>query len=456
MRRVSAWVDARTAPVAVTVALAAGALLFSLLWSVAANHHHWHQYSDLWNSAGLAFLIGHGHFAAVYAPPSQLDAPPGLEFLLAPLMVVGHDIFGLAVWQGEGSSETFSLVLAVVGTLVASTALFALDAVARTWEFSDTRRLALSAVAGLGVVSAAAWWGHPEDCLALALVVWATLAVDGKVDDKSDGATRWRRAAWLLGLAVAFQPLALLAVAPVLVRFSWRELRGAAWRLALPTAVVMLPVLAAAPARTLHAVLDQPYNPAGESSTPLAHFARSLGHDMYSGGLLRLVATAAAVALGLVVCRRRHDLATVLLVMTLAFTLRVALETELLGFYFFPVVALALVLTLRRSWALFWACAATSVVNLVLGNHKVHHITSWWPALMTTTLVMVALATSAWRQDARAAGAPNTPASAGWRPAPPQTQVRLVDQSDLDQSDLDQSDRSDRSDRDQNAGVTFA
>jgi hypothetical protein len=393
MRRVSAWVDARSAPVTVTVLFAAGALVYTLVWAFAAGHnHHWQQYSDLWNSAGVAFQIGHGHFSTVYAPPSQLDAPPGLEFLLAPLIVAGHDVFGLGVWRGEGSSEPFSLILSVAGTLVASTVLFALDAVARAWELSDTRRLALSLVAGLGVVSAAAFWGHPEDCLALALVLWAALAVD------HGAGAGLRRAAWLLGLAIACQPLALLAVAPVLARFAWRELRGAWWRMVVPTAVVMLPELLAAPSRTLHAVLDQPYNPAGESSTPLASFARALGQHMFSGGALRLAATVAAVVVGYVVCRRRADLPTVLLVMTLAFTLRVVLETELLGFYFLPVVALALLLTLRRGWELFWPCAAASVGCLVLGNHKVHHIALWWPALMITTLIMVALAWAAWWQ----------------------------------------------------------
>ncbi len=393
MHKVSAWADERSVPFTVTVLLAAGALVYTLAWSTLAAHHHWHQYSDLWNSAGLALNIGHGHFAAVYAPPSQLDAPPGFEFLLAPLMIVGHDLLGLGVFRGEGSSEPFSLILAVAATVVASTALFALDAIARRWECADHQRFALSAVAGLGVVSAAAFWGHPEDCLALACALWAALAVD------RDGAAGLPRAAWLLGLAVAFQPLALLAVAPVLARFGWRQLGGAAWRLVLPTAVVLLPALLAAPARALHAVVDQPYNPLGESSTPLAHFARSLGHDMYSGGALRLVATLAAVALGVAVCRRRFDLPTVLFVMTLAFTLRVVLETELLGFYFFPVVALSLLLTLRRGWGLFWPCAAASVVCLVLGNHKVHDVALWWPAIMATTALMVALAGLAWGRD---------------------------------------------------------
>ena len=268
MHRLAAWFDARSAPFVATVLFAVAGLGYSLLWAALA-HRGWHSYSDLWNSAGLALSVGHGHWAAVYAPPSQLDAPPGFEFLLAPFMVVGHAL-GLGTTQAEGSSyKAFGLILAPLATVMAASVLFALDAIARRWGFSEARRFALSMVAGLGVVSAAVFWGHPEDCIAVALALWAALAVD------RDGKGRLRRAGWLLGVAIACQPLALLAVAPVVARFGWRDLRGAAWRLALPTVAVILPEFVAARARTLHAVVDQPYRPSGESSTPFGHFARA-------------------------------------------------------------------------------------------------------------------------------------------------------------------------------------
>ena len=391
MHRVSAWLDERSAPFVATVLFAVAGLGYALLWASLA-HRGWHSYSDLWNSAGLALSVGHGHWAAVYAPPSQLDAPPGFEFLLAPVMAVGHAL-GLATTKAQGSSyKAFGLILAPVATVMAASVLFALDAIARRWGFSEARRLALSMVAGLGVVSAAVFWGHPEDCIALAFVLWAALAMD------RDGKSGLRRAGWLLGVAIACQPLAVLAVAPVVARFGWRDVSRAAWRLALPTAAVILPELIASRARTLHAVVDQPYFPPGESSTPFGHFARALGDGMYSGGTLRLVATLAAVVLGYVLCRHRHDLPTVLLVISLAFTLRVVLESELLGFYFFPVVAICLLLTLRsRSWSLFAACAVASFVCLVLGNRRAHDVVLWWPAIMATTLAMVGLAHAARR-----------------------------------------------------------
>jgi hypothetical protein len=388
MRRLSSWIDARSIPFMVTMFLAVAGSAYSLFWSALA-HHGWHSYSDLWNSAGLALSLGHGHWTAVYAPSSQLDAPPGFEYLLAPVMVVGHGL-GLGTTLAEGNGfKAFGLILVAVATVMGGSVLFALDAVARSWEYSEAKRLALSAVAGLGVVSAAAFWGHPEDCIALALVLWAALAVERR------GTAGLVRAGWLLGIAVACQPLALLAVTPVVARFGWRGLRVVLWRLALPSAVVLLPELVTSTARTLHAVVEQPYFPPGESSTPFSHLARYLGHGMYSGGTLRLVATALAVVLGWVACRRRHDLPTVLFVMALAFTLRVVFESELLGFYFSPVVAICLLLTMRQSWSRFELAAVLSLVSLVLGNRRQHAITLWWPAIMLTTMAMVALAYAA-------------------------------------------------------------
>ena len=99
--------------------------------------------------------------------------------------------------------------------------------------------------------------------------------------------------------------------------------------------------------------------------------------------------------------------------MSLAFTLRVVLESELLGFYFFPVVAICLLLTLRsRSWLPFAACAVASVVCLVLGNRRAHDVVLWWPAMMTTTLALLGLACAAcgWLRAERHAREESSPA----------------------------------------------
>jgi hypothetical protein len=391
MRRGTPWLETRSVPTTVTVGMVVGAVVYSLVWTALA-HHKWQVYSDLWNSAGMALAVGQAHFSAVYAYPSQIDAPPGFEYLLAPFMVLGHAIGLRTTIAHGGGLMVYSLLLVPLATVLAGSLLFAVDAVARRWGFSEGRRVAVSVVAGLAVGSDVVFWGHPEDCIALALVLWAALAVDGA---PTKGVTQ---AGWLLGAAVALQPLALLAVAPVVARFGRRDLWRAAWRIVLPSVLLLLPELLTSAAVTVHRVVDQPYLPADESSTPFAHFARALGDGMYSGGTLRLVSTLGALVLGFVACRRRYDLPTVLLVMSLSFTLRVVLESELLGFYFLPVAVLCLLLTMRRSASMFCLCAAASVACLILGNRRAHDIVLWWPAIMATTLLMVGLAVASVRR----------------------------------------------------------
>jgi hypothetical protein len=62
------------------------------------------------------------------------------------------------------------------------------------------------------------------------------------------------------------------------------------------------------------------------------------------------------------------------------------------------VVALCLLVTMRRSWSMFAVCATASVACLVLGDRRAHDIVLWWPAIMATTLLMVGLAAASLRR----------------------------------------------------------
>ena len=290
-------------------------------------------------------------------------------------------------------------VLGPAATLLASSALFAVDAVARHWQLSDGRRLALALVGALGVGNVVAGWGHPEDCVALAFVVWAALAMERR------GLAGAPRAALLLGLGIAFQPLAILGVVPVLCRLDWRD-APAVWRGACvaPSLCVLLlaPVLAEAH-ETLTVLVRQPFEPKFVSFTPLTHLAPVIGPGTDGGGPTRLLATVLSMALALAVCRRRHDLQTVLAVTAAAFFLRVLLETELNWYYLWPVPALCLLLSMRRGSARFALCTAAFVLSVILGNHdEVHRIGLWWPALMGTLVVMMLTAIPAARPGAGA------------------------------------------------------
>ena len=103
-----------------------------------------------------------------------------------------------------------------------------------------------------------------------------------------------------------------------------------------------------------------------------------------------MVAVMLSACLGIAVCRRRHDLPTVLTMTAIAFFLRVLFETELTWYYVWPVAALCLVLSARRGALNLGVCSAALFATIVLGNHNaVHNIALWWPALMASLAVML-------------------------------------------------------------------
>jgi hypothetical protein len=386
MQRIRSWGETRSAPIVVTIAMVIGGFAYLVCWNML-SHRGWVGVSDLWNSTSVSLAISQGHWSAVYTAMPKVITPPGLEVVLAPVVALGHALGLHPPHRGTNTGGTLGVVVVPTATILASTVLFAIDAVARSWHFSEAKRVALALVAGLGVVSAVVFWGHPEDCVALALVIWAALVVD------REGSSGLARAGWLLGIAVAFQPLALLGVTPILARCAWRSLPAQAVRLALPSAALVLLPLLASPHQTLRALMAQPYFPVAESYTPFGNLAPHLGDGLRGGGPMRLFVTLAAVLLGYAACRRRHDLPLVLLAIALACALRVFFETELLGFYFFPVTAICLLLALRRSWRDFGVCSAAAVACIALGNRREHSIALWWPAIMATAVLALVVVT---------------------------------------------------------------
>jgi hypothetical protein len=293
-------------------------------------------------------------------------------------------IVGLTVHFPGSSPLGLWLLLGTAALLIASPALFAIDAVARSWSLSDRARLALALVSAIGVANVAGVWGHPEDCVAVAMVLWAALAIERRPD------AGVRRAAWLLGLGIAFQPLAILGVAPVLACLGWRSFAKVSWRLVLPSLIVLVPPLIAQPGLTRFVLVNQPFIPKAVSFTPLTHLAPFIGPGTDGGGPTRLIALLLSACLAIAVCRRRHDLPTVLTMTAIAFFLRVLFETELIWYYVWPVAALCLVLSARRGAVNLGVCTAALLATIVVGNHNaVHNITLWWPALMASLAVML-------------------------------------------------------------------
>ena len=395
MDRLSEWADRRAAPVIATVAALVAVLAYSLLEHTAAHGGKLTLVSpsDLWSLASSSSAILHGHVGDIYQHYGALTSPPALEFALAPVLGLGQ-LLGLSPHLHTGGQPlSLWLVLGPAAVLLASTALFAVDAVARAWRLREGERLALALVGALGVANVI-YWGHPEDCVAVAFVLWSALTMD------RFGESGAARAALLLGVGIAFQPLALLAVAHIFARLSWRAAARLWWRLILPSALVLIAPLLAEPHRTLFVLVRQPFEPRYVSLTPLTSFATHLGPGVDGGGMTRLLAIVAAAVLSIAVCHRRHSLSTVLTLVAVGFFFRIALETEMNWYYLWPVPALCLLLALRRSTARFALCSVALGASVVLGDRRVHDIVLWWPALMGTAVVMLLTAApppSRWR-----------------------------------------------------------
>jgi hypothetical protein len=328
--------------------------------------------------------VSHGDLARIYVNDGALTSPPAFEIALAPVMALGQ-LLGLSPHlhrSGEPLSMWF--VLGPAAVFAGSTVLFALDAVARTWRFSDRSRMAIALVGALGVANVVGGWGHPEDCVSLAFVIWAALVVE------RSGTAGAPKAAVLLGIALAFQPLAILGVAPVLARLPLRDLARLWWRLLVPSLIVLSLPLVAETHQTLFVLVHQPFLPAANSRTPLTPLAPQIGPGLDGGGPTRLVATLLSASLAFAVCRRRQDLATVLTMTAVAFYVRILFETELNWYYVWPVPALCLLLAMRRSWQRFSVCSAALVASILITPHAARSPWPWWPTLMATlTLILL-------------------------------------------------------------------
>jgi len=108
--------------------------------------------------------------------------------------------------------------------------LFAADALAEQLGVRSWKR-GLLAAASAGILwSVSARWGHPEDAVAVGLLLYAVLA---------QGRARPGLAGWLAGAAVCVQPLVLLALPVMLALLPWRRMVPFLVRAALPSVLLL-------------------------------------------------------------------------------------------------------------------------------------------------------------------------------------------------------------------------
>ena len=247
---------------------------------------------------------------------------------------------------------------------MSSVALFAADAIAERLGATRPRRALLAAASAIALWSVSVPVGPPRgrrsrwDCCCTAS--WRC---------RRPGP---RRSAWLVGAAVAVQPLVLVALPVLLVIIEPRRLAGFLARAAAPGVVLLAAAAAANWSATIHAVTNQPNWPTVDHPTPWTSLAPHLADGAVAAGPGRVLAIVVACGCAIIVGRagaRRggaawspETLEEVLWWTAAVLALRSVFERVMVAYYLWPVLAVALIAAVR-SWP---RLAATSVAAVTI------------------------------------------------------------------------------------------
>ena len=334
---------------------------------------------------------GHGFWHLYAGTDGLLVAFPGFEYLLGILTDISH-LLGLGVpAAGTYVSKTYNgyylaggtwyLVLPIIAFL-GMAPLLAIERLSRMVGSTLPARRLCVVLTAVALTWMSLWWGHPDDALAVGLLLWAA-------GDAFGG--RWNRSAWLLGLGLCVQPLVGLAIPILLAITPVRRWMGTICRIVVPVAIVLIPQFVGDPGEAIRQVLVQPAMTAYK--TPWFTWAPHVsagkfavpGSYMVSGGLIRTVGVIAAVGLGGWLFwsnRSGRELGKdkIVWMMGLALSFRLAVEPVLLPYYIVPVLvvlAISASSSIRRLVATgVFGTAASVVISL--------HLAPWpyWCLLM--------------------------------------------------------------------------
>jgi hypothetical protein len=366
----------RAAPLVATAALLVIGMNYTILWNgvVHGNSGVWLTPSDLWGTYVASVALVHGHLTSAYV------GLPGSVLITAPPAALG-DALRLQVGPNYAAfaAPTGWLLMAPYVIVMSAPVLFAADRIAEYLDVTRHRRMALALAEAFVVANVSLKWGHPEDALSVALLLFAAL-------DVVNG--RWRRGGWLLGAGIAVQPFAVLALPALLTVVAVRERRQLPWLVArslIPIGVLLVPALVFDWHEATQWIIHQPNFPAFNHATPWTSLASRAPGRFYavSAGPGRLIGLVVGAAVAVVVCRRQaRRVDAVLWTVAVAFWLWLVFESVIDSYYTWPVLAITLLLCARRS---AWHLAAGAVLAIFVtwfSNVVWAGIWPWWTILL--------------------------------------------------------------------------
>jgi len=371
--RSSQWLRGQFWPLVAMLSIVVTGLAYSFWWGQLWYHVKvWLTPPDLWLTFRDAHWVGWGSEGAVYSNGTSLVTFPGIAVLLAPVAMLQGPLHLTSSIPIFLPKPTVWYLLGPIELFLGGVVLFPLKILATRLEISGRRRTWLVWLEAALVWPVVAIWGHPEDPIAVALAVYALVAVYDR---------KWLHAGFFFGLAVAFQPLVVLMI-PAAFAFipvrRWPILLG---EITLPSAVLLLGPLLHEWGPTTKALLKQPNYPQLNHPTPwlalapklsASHYVKSyvfrehtlangtrkysatvgrtLSGNVVAAGPERDIALVIAIGIGIYLLKRRPSWPRLVWWIGVALSLRCVFESILDPFYFFPGLALVLVASFTTSW----------------------------------------------------------------------------------------------------------
>jgi hypothetical protein len=326
----------------------------------------------------------HLDLSGLYTPPTGLVAFPGAALILVPVVAV-IDAAGLGL--GTPSAHNLHpgawLLAGPYEMALSGVALLAADSIAERLGVARSKRALLAVAGAVALGSVSLGWGHPEDAVAVALLLSSIRALSE---------SRTGRSAWLTGAAIAVQPLVLLTLPIVLAVVEPRRLAGYLTRAAAPAALLLGAAAAANWKATVKAVTSQPNWPTIDHPTPWASLAPHMSDGAVAAGPARALAILLACGCALVIRRRwrvtrrmagwsPEALEELLWWVAAALALRCLFEPVMVAYYLWPALAVALV-TASSSWSRLIATSLAAVTLTFVSAAGWRGPWSWWAPMI--------------------------------------------------------------------------
>ena len=173
------WFRRRLFPLLATVGLIVFGVASTTWWGPSLlGKAGWSLPDDLWATLAAAQRLMHGDLAGLYTPPTRLVTFPGAAVILVPVVaIIDAGRLSLQAQNAHNLHPGVWLVAGPYEIALSGVALFAADAIAERLGADRAKRAVLAGASAVALWSVSARWGHPEDAVAVGLLMYAILAL---------------------------------------------------------------------------------------------------------------------------------------------------------------------------------------------------------------------------------------------------------------------------------------